>query len=169
MLNRGFDLRKDTNYQLVFERPITDIFTAALFGSQYDHTPNARITATQAASPKSVRVIVDLAVVTNPGSAFERRTPQTTLETRSSIKAYSTIREGRSRCSAAPLAAERGRRFSLRHIRVVRTVGGYGMSIVRGWKDTTFVIMTHSGNRIVEGFSPPASECPTVIRLLVPR
>lgn len=75
MLNRGFDLRKDTNYQLVFERPITDIFTAALFGSQYDHTSNARITDTLAASPESVRVIVDLAVITNPGSAFERRTP----------------------------------------------------------------------------------------------
>ena len=75
MLNLGFDLKKDTNYQLVFERPITDILTAALFGSQYDRTPNARITYTLAASPKSVRVIVDLAVITNPGSAFERRTP----------------------------------------------------------------------------------------------
>ena len=62
---------------------------------------------------------------------------------------------------AAPLAAERGRRFSLRYVRVVRTVDGYGMSIVWDWKDTTFIMMTPSGNRIVEVFNPPEYECPT--------
>lgn len=73
MVNRNYSLIRDTEYQLVFDRPIENILASALLGSKYDSTPNARITYTFAVGMDTVRVVADLSIITNPGSAFERR------------------------------------------------------------------------------------------------
>ena len=44
-----------------------------MLGSRYDSTPNARITYTFAVGTDTIRIVADLAIITNPGSAFERR------------------------------------------------------------------------------------------------
>ena len=73
MINRGYNLIRDTDYQMVFDRPIDNVWAAAFWGSRYDGIPNARITYTFAVGTDTVRVVADLAIITNPGSAFERR------------------------------------------------------------------------------------------------
>lgn len=73
MINRRYNLISDSDYQLVFDRPIENFLAGALLGSRYDSTPNARITYTLAVGTDSVRIVADLAIITNPGSAFERR------------------------------------------------------------------------------------------------
>lgn len=73
MINRGYNITRDTEYLMVFDKPITNGMAAALLGSRYDGTPNARVSVTMLYADGDTRVIGDLAVITNPGSAFERR------------------------------------------------------------------------------------------------
>ena len=74
MLNRGYSITSESGNLVAFDRPVDNAFAAALLGSQYDRTPNARVTYSIAPLGSSTRVIADLAIITNPGSAFERRT-----------------------------------------------------------------------------------------------
>lgn len=64
-----------TKTLLVFEKPIDNVFAAALLGSRYDRTPAARVTYTIIETESSTRIVASLAAITNPGSAFERVTP----------------------------------------------------------------------------------------------
>lgn len=75
MVDYGYNLTKDTSYVVAFDRPVTNILAAALMGSKYDAQPNTRISYMFAPIGTDTRVVVDFAVVTNPGSAFERLTP----------------------------------------------------------------------------------------------
>ncbi|MBB5053047.1 hypothetical protein HNQ36_003038 [Afipia massiliensis] len=74
MINGGYRVTKDTSYELSFDKPVQNIAAAALLGSRYDAQPNARVTYTIASMGPNIRVVADLAVITNPGSSFERRT-----------------------------------------------------------------------------------------------
>lgn len=74
MLNRGYSITNDTSYMISFDRPVDNVFAAALLGSNYDSTPNARISYMLAKVGDATRVVADLAMITNPGSLFERRT-----------------------------------------------------------------------------------------------
>ena len=74
MVNNGWNLVRDSDYLMVFERPVDSVWMAALLGSRYDGTPNARTSYTFAVGGRTVRIVADLAVITNPGSAYERRT-----------------------------------------------------------------------------------------------
>lgn len=74
MLNRGYSISNDTGYTIAFDRPVQNAFAAALLGSSYDSSPNTRVTFSTAEVSGGTRVVADLAVITNPGSAFERRT-----------------------------------------------------------------------------------------------
>jgi len=74
MLNKGYSITRDTGHSVAFDRPVDNALGAALFGSEYDATPNARIVYTLAALDRSTRVVADIAIITNPGSAFERQT-----------------------------------------------------------------------------------------------
>ncbi len=74
MLNKGYSITRDTGHSIAFDRPVDNALGAVLFGSQYDATPNARIVYTLAALGNATRVVADIAIVTNPGSAFERQT-----------------------------------------------------------------------------------------------
>ena len=46
---------------------------AVLMGSKYDAQPNARVSYQIAQLGDDVRVVADMAIITNPGSAFEQR------------------------------------------------------------------------------------------------
>ena len=74
MINGGYSITRESHYLLAFDRPVDNVLAAALLGSQYDSTPNARISYTVARIQSGIRVVADLAIVTNPGSAFERHT-----------------------------------------------------------------------------------------------
>jgi hypothetical protein len=74
MINRGYRITKDTPYELSFDKPVENLAAQVLLGSKYDSQPNARIAYYLAVNGSDVRVVADLAIITNPGSAFERRT-----------------------------------------------------------------------------------------------
>ena len=73
MINAGFRITKDTPYELSFDKPVQNLAVAVLMGSKYDAQPNERVSYTFANLGGSTRVIGDVAIITNPGSAFERR------------------------------------------------------------------------------------------------
>lgn len=75
MLNNGYNVTTSTDSLLVFEKPIDNIMASLVLGSQYDRTPAARVTINIIEMVNSTRVVSSFAVVTNPGSAFERITP----------------------------------------------------------------------------------------------
>jgi hypothetical protein len=74
MINRGYRITKDTPYEIAFDKPVDNLAVAVLLGSKYDAQPNARVSYFIAATPPAVRVVADIAVITNPGSGFEQRT-----------------------------------------------------------------------------------------------
>jgi hypothetical protein len=74
MLNKGYRITRDTQFELAYDKPVENVMASVLLGSKYDSQPNARVAYSIAQVGKDVRVVADLAVITNPGSAFERRT-----------------------------------------------------------------------------------------------
>lgn len=78
MIDRGYTITRDTDYLIAFDRPVDaaggGLMVGLLFGSRYDGTPNARISFTLSKMGDRVRVVADMRIVTNPGSAFERTT-----------------------------------------------------------------------------------------------
>jgi C-terminal processing protease CtpA/Prc len=74
MVNGGFRIHRDTPYEISFEKPSDNFAVNVLMGSKYDSQPNVRASYTLAQIGSGVRVVGDLAIVTNPNSAFEKRT-----------------------------------------------------------------------------------------------
>jgi hypothetical protein len=74
LLNRGYSISQQTNTQVRGDKPVTNVLAAALLGSRYDSTPNARINYNIVSGQDCTRVVADMNIVTNPGSAFERLT-----------------------------------------------------------------------------------------------
>jgi hypothetical protein len=71
-LGRGFQIVRDSDLQLVMDRPANDSFTAQLlFGSRWNGVPNSRMSLTFLGD-NPTQVNAQLAIVTNPGSGFER-------------------------------------------------------------------------------------------------
>jgi len=77
MISRGYDLRTDSDYQLVFGKRVPrGSLTAILHGSTYDTSPEHRISFVVVdRGADGVQVMASMAIVTNPGSAYERVTP----------------------------------------------------------------------------------------------
>ncbi|WP_147282493.1 hypothetical protein [Microvirga subterranea] len=75
LVNRGYTITKDTDLQVVGEIVPNNAMAHMFFGSRYDGVPKARLTATYLSIGGGTRMVVDPAIVTNPGSAFERVTP----------------------------------------------------------------------------------------------
>lgn len=75
MLNRGYTVTMDSGSTVAFDRASNNALANAFFGSGYDGVPNARITYSIVQIGGDTRIVADMAVITNPGSAFERRTP----------------------------------------------------------------------------------------------
>ena len=74
MLSWDFQLQKRDEYILVFGKRDTRIISGVLLGSQYDTTPEWRITYNLVDYANGVRIMVSIFAITNPGSAFERIT-----------------------------------------------------------------------------------------------
>ncbi|NCC03451.1 MAG: hypothetical protein EOM37_05310 [Proteobacteria bacterium] len=74
MINKGYTMTKSDDVSIVFDKPVENAFAAALLGSRYDSTPNARITFNLIQDRSFMRIVADCSVITNPGSAFEKRT-----------------------------------------------------------------------------------------------
>jgi len=74
-LDRGYTVLTQTETRVEGEHIVDNAFAAALFGSRYDGTPKARIAYTIVKIPACTRVVADMNIVTNPGSAYERLTP----------------------------------------------------------------------------------------------
>ena len=74
MIDKGFQVTKDAQFELAFDRPLDNKLVGALLGSKVKGTPNGRITYSIAQVGDDVRVVADLAAITNPGSASERST-----------------------------------------------------------------------------------------------
>lgn len=68
----GYSLTRESDHQVVLSKPIDNTVVAVLFGSNYDPFPHARVTFTFVESGNATRLILDEAIVTNPGSGFER-------------------------------------------------------------------------------------------------
>lgn len=67
----GYQLVKDSDFQLVLDRPANDNFAAKfLFGSEMNGTPNARAILT-ITGDNPTEVISQLSLVTNPGTGVE--------------------------------------------------------------------------------------------------
>lgn len=43
MMNRGYRITRDTQFEIAFDRPVENLLAAALLGSSYDAQPNARV------------------------------------------------------------------------------------------------------------------------------
>lgn len=74
MTNGGYRVVRDSQFQLAFEKPNDNLAVNLLLGSKYDPQTNLRVTFDIAQAGDAVRVVSDLAVITNPGSGFEQRT-----------------------------------------------------------------------------------------------
>jgi len=75
LTNLGYALTKDTDFQIVMEKPVENVMANVLMASQYDPTVEARVTATFLDMSGTTRVTTDLGIVRNGGSAFEAVTP----------------------------------------------------------------------------------------------
>lgn len=75
MLDGGYNMRAGTDALLIFDKKTSGIMASMLFGSGYDSVPSERITYTVLEGDRYTRIVASMAMVTNPGSAFERITP----------------------------------------------------------------------------------------------
>jgi len=74
LTNLRYSLKKDSDFQIVMEKPIDNAMVNVLMSSQYDPTVEARITATFLEIGPETRVTTELGVIRNGGSAFEAST-----------------------------------------------------------------------------------------------
>lgn len=88
MSSNGFNMSKDTPYMLAFDKPSDNIVANVLLGSRYDAVPNARVSFAFAPMGVTTRVIADVSIVTNPGSAFERITPANNNESTGKLQGW---------------------------------------------------------------------------------
>lgn len=88
MVNSGYSTKSVTSTMLVFEKPVNNILASALLGSHYDSTPAARVTYTIMETESTTRIVTSLAMITNPGSAFERVTPMNNSKSSTSYQEF---------------------------------------------------------------------------------
>jgi hypothetical protein len=74
MLNRGFSVVSDSPYLVVFEKVSDNLGAMFLFGTRYGGAPHVRASFSIADLNGSSRVVSDVALIGNAGTAFERRT-----------------------------------------------------------------------------------------------
>lgn len=74
MLSKGYTVTSDTGSTLQVDKPADSLAASLVYGSQMNSTPNARIVFTFVQVGSDTRVVADMMIVTNPGTAFEQRT-----------------------------------------------------------------------------------------------
>jgi hypothetical protein len=78
MLTKGFNIKNSSDYNLVFTKPMDKLLESLLLGSQYDVTPENRVSFNIVESSVGIRIVITNQAITNPGSAFERVTDLST-------------------------------------------------------------------------------------------
>jgi hypothetical protein len=73
MIDRGYRLTKDTQFELTFDKPADSALAIFLLSSERGGTPNMRVDYSIAQAGDDVRVVADLTIITNPGSPYEKR------------------------------------------------------------------------------------------------
>lgn len=74
MLDKGYRLAKDDSFNVTFEKVSDNLAANILFGTRAGGNPVVRVNYTIADLSGSVRVVADLAIISNAGMAFENRT-----------------------------------------------------------------------------------------------
>jgi hypothetical protein len=72
MLNHGFSIVSDSPYLVVFEKVSDNIAAMFLFGTRYGGAPHVRASFSIADMNGSTRVVSDLALIGNAGTAFRK-------------------------------------------------------------------------------------------------
>ena len=70
----GFSIGGSNDFQLQLEKHVDSPLASVVYGSQYNTTPDMRLTFSFIQLGADTRVIGDMAIITNPHSAFEDRT-----------------------------------------------------------------------------------------------
>jgi membrane-associated protease RseP (regulator of RpoE activity) len=73
MLNLKYQIHSQSDHLIVFSQRIKSFAAGLIYGSRYDPTPESRISFTLVENNSNIRVIGTAEIITNPGSAFERR------------------------------------------------------------------------------------------------
>ncbi len=74
LVNRGYQVTKESQSLVIAEKRAESVMAQVLLGTAYDANVNARASFTIIPQGSTTRVVGDLALVSNPGSAFERVT-----------------------------------------------------------------------------------------------
>jgi hypothetical protein len=74
MLERGFNIKSANDYNIIFTKPMEKFGEQLLLGSQYNSTPENRISANIVESSAGIRIVLNNQAITNPGSGYERVT-----------------------------------------------------------------------------------------------
>tara|TARA_R110002074_G_scaffold130555_3_gene272237 strand:- start:419 stop:847 length:429 start_codon:yes stop_codon:yes gene_type:complete len=74
LIDSHFNLTQQSDYLVQGEKPMQGM-ASFLLASEYDVTPMARVTFNLLEGQKCIRVVADLAGITNAHSAFEKSTP----------------------------------------------------------------------------------------------
>jgi len=67
----GWVLKNSSEYIVVLEKPITSGFAKFVYGSKWNETPNVRLQCQLTEVQDGVRVLFNIFIVTNPGTAHE--------------------------------------------------------------------------------------------------
>jgi hypothetical protein len=76
-INGGYKIESANDYQIVGGKPTTNTLAALMLGTRLNSTVEERFTVTMApqANSSDLRLVVDGAYVSNPGTAFEEKQP----------------------------------------------------------------------------------------------
>lgn len=75
LVNRGYQITNESASRVVGQKRTDNAMAQVLLGTNYDRNVEVRATFTIIPEGPRTRVVGDLALVSNPGSAFERVTP----------------------------------------------------------------------------------------------
>ena len=108
MLSWDFQLQKRDENILVFAKRDQRLGSSLLFGSRYDSTPEWRFIYNIVDHHEGIRVIANIAAITNPGSAFERVT-DLSRGSKDSENVYALLTQIREGFSLRKITKNRGK------------------------------------------------------------
>jgi hypothetical protein len=86
--SNGYTIVRDTAHQIAFDVPSNDIVINVLFASRMSSQAHIRVTFTILPRDSGTHVLASVAVITNPGTAFEQVTP---IEDKQSVEALQSL------------------------------------------------------------------------------